>query len=89
MLNIESAIHFITVFAGSNKYCFWCKKVSTEALRITTTQYILLVAAVIKCIAPPTFNHIMYKISVFVLAPAKIKRIWATPLYFCSLLEPV
>ena len=66
-------------------YIFWCKKVSPEAILFTPMQYILLFATVIKCIAPPTFNHIMYYISDFLLVPAKIKCTPATPSYILLL----
>ena len=48
-------------------------------------QYILLFATVIKYIAPPTFNHMMYNISVFLLVQAKIKCTLAAPLYILLL----
>ena len=48
-------------------------------------QYILLFATVIKCIAPQTFNHIMYNISDFLLVPAKIKYTRAAPSYILFL----
>ena len=51
----------------------------------TPMDYVLLFATVIKCIAPRTFNHIMYNISVFLLIPAEIKRTLAAPLYILFL----
>ena len=65
------------------------KKVSPEAILFTPMQYILLFAAVIKCIAHPTFNHIMYNIFDFLLVAAKKNVLGLHPCTFRSSLEPV
>ena len=54
------------------KVLLWCEKVSLEAILVTPMQYILLLATVIKCIAPTTFNHIINNIFDFLLAPLYI-----------------
>ena len=73
------------VLSESKKYCFRCKKVSPEAVLFTTCRYILLFATVLKCIAPLSFNHIMYYISDFLLVPAEIKFTLVAPSYILFL----